>query len=208
VTARQRNLLRLIAKQHHRGMTCWELAREAGISRSTASNDLTALVRADLVERNAAAGAVGRPRYEYRTVGAGTLTTANLAGVVINDLLQFVADGNPGVIRAAWSCVWGRGAARSQASPDDASLRVSVMRVAETFEDLGFLPVVTSVVPEEVRLAIRACPMATLARRESFLCLAEQRFVSLALPNAQVSVTSNLANGQDECCYRVRTQSP
>jgi len=32
-------------------------------------------VRADLVERNAAAGAVGRPRYEYRTVGAGTLTT-------------------------------------------------------------------------------------------------------------------------------------
>jgi DeoR family suf operon transcriptional repressor len=186
------------------GATCGELAEATGFSLSSARNQLGQLASQGLVERTPIRDGPGRPEYLYRLTEQADDVFANQENPVAVGLLLEVAGLAPEAFREAVDRRTDQQIEEKRQALAGTSGRERAQRLAETFEEEGFVIVVSSPVPAEIRLSVRHCPIRELAAAEPYICLAEERCVAALFPGADVWSTDNVNASGTECCFRIR----
>jgi len=194
-------------KMRTEGATCEALADATGISLSSARAQLMSLSSEGLVERTPLRGGPGRPEFSYRLSEQAGYLFARQNDALAIELLATVGAVAPDTLRKAIDARTEHRIQEKQRTLAGSSPEERIRKLAGIFEEEGFVVVVSSPLPADLRLSIRHCPLRELAAVEPYICVAEERYLASLLPGAVVSSTANINRGADECCFRIRSET-
>ena len=184
--------------------TAEEIATSVGITVGAARQHLVTLEAAGLVAHRDVRGARGRPRrHHVLTPGAEALWPKRY-GQLTNQLLGFIEQADPELVRLAFD---GRGAdraRRARARLEGKSFDAQVRELAAILDEDGYLAECARQPDGSWLLVEHNCAILDVATRYSAACTSEIAFLRAALDGAEVERVRHMMNGDHVCAYTVR----
>jgi DeoR family suf operon transcriptional repressor len=184
-----------------------ELAQELGVTVSAIRQHLQGLAAADLVVHSDERSGPGRPRRSYALGPAAEALFPKAYGTLTLELLDHLADEDPGVVRRAFERRRDARVARVAERLEGLSFEQRVAEVAKVLDEDGYLADFTRTDDGEgFLLREHNCAILAVARRYGHACSTELSFLREVLPGATVTRVGHILSGQHACVYEVRPQ--
>jgi DeoR family suf operon transcriptional repressor len=185
-----------------------ELAQELGVTVSAVRQHLQGLAAADLVVHRDERSGPGRPRRSYALGPAAEALFPKAYGELTLELLDHLADEDPGVVRRAFERRRDARVARVQARLEGLPFEQRVAEVAKVLDEDGYLADLARTDDGEgFLLREHNCAILAVARRYGHACSTEISFLREVLPGATVTRVSHILSGQHACIYEVRPEA-
>lgn len=185
-----------------------ELAQELGITVSAVRQHLSGLAAADLVVHRDERAGPGRPRRSYALGPAAEALFPKAYGELTLELLDHLADEDPGVVRRAFERRRDARVARVQARLEGLSFEQRVAEVARVLDEDGYLADFTPTEDGEgFLLREHNCAILSVAQRFGHACTTEISFLREVLPGATVTRVAHILSGSHACIYEVRPEA-
>lgn len=185
-----------------------ELAQELGITVSAVRQHLAGLAAADLVVHRDERSGPGRPRRSYALAAAADALFPKAYGELTLELLDHLADEDPGVVRRAFERRRDARAARVRARLEGLPFEQRVAEVAKVLDEDGYLADFARTDDGEgFLLREHNCAVLAVARRYGHACSTEISFLRDVLPGATVTRVAHILSGHHACVYEVRPEA-
>lgn len=176
------------------------LAARLGISRNAAHQQVTALERAGLIERDSAIRTAGRPSQGYRLSPAGNATFPRQYALIARQLLEELSHHlGPEELRAALQRI---GASLANSLPQDGA----VESVAGLMRELGYESSTIDGV-EGAEIEARNCVFHDLAMADPNICEVDLAFLR-AMTGRSVEHRRCMARGERSCRFAFGAPKP
>ncbi|MBB4663127.1 helix-turn-helix transcriptional regulator [Conexibacter arvalis] len=185
-----------------------ELAQELGVTVSAIRQHLAGLAAADLVVHRDERSGPGRPRRSYALGPAAEALFPKAYGTLTLELLDHLADEDPGVVRRAFERRRDARVARVRARLEGLSFEQQVAEVAKVLDEDGYLADLSRTDDGEgFLLREHNCAILAVARRYGHACATELSFLREVLPGAKVTRVAHILSGHHACVYEVRPEA-
>ena len=179
------------------------IAQSVTMTPSGVRQHMAALTREDLVTFRTESAGPGRPRYLYRLTDAGDALFPRRYADLTNELLGYLADEDPEMLRHIFERRAERRLADARERTDGLSLDDRVTEIARILDDDGYLA--DSVRQDDGTFLIREhnCAVLNVALRFGHACGTELQFLQALLPDATVQRISHRVAGHHACAYLI-----
>lgn len=179
------------------------IARAVEMTPSGVRQHMAALLRDDLVAFRSESAGPGRPRYLYRLTEAGDALFPRRYADLTNELLGYLADEDPELLRRIFVRRAERRLADALARTDGLGLGERVAEIAGILDDDGYLA--DWVRQEDGTYLIREhnCAVLNVALHFGHACGTELQFLQALLPDATVQRVAHRVAGQHACAYLI-----
>lgn len=180
------------------------LAATLGITASGTRQHLAALERDGLVTHRASTGGRGRPRHHYRLTPAADALYPRTYAELTNELLEYVEDASPELLRALFERRGRRRLERARARiAGQPHFEARVRELARVLDEDGYLADADPQPDGSILITEHNCAVLGVALRYGHACSSELDFLRAALPDAEIERTSHIVAGAHVCAYRV-----
>lgn len=179
------------------------IAQSVTMTTSGVRQHMAALTRDDLVTFRTESAGPGRPRYLYRLTDAGDGLFPRRYADLTNELLGYLADEDPEMLRHIFERRAERRLADARERTDGLSLAERVAEIARILDDDGYLA--DSVRQDDGTFLIREhnCAVLNVALRFGHACGTELQFLQALLPDATVQRVAHRVAGHHACAYLI-----
>jgi DeoR family transcriptional regulator, suf operon transcriptional repressor len=146
----------------------------------------------------------GRPRRWYCLTPAAETLFPKRYGQLANQLLGFIEEAGPGLVKEAFNRRAEQRRARAEARLGGLSFDAAVTELAAILDEDGYLARAEKVSPGFWRIAELNCAILDVARQHGSACTSELAFIRSVLPLASVVRVSHLLSGGRSCSYEIR----
>lgn len=182
-----------------------ELASELGVTVSAVRQHLTGLAAADLVVHRDERAGPGRPRRSYALGPAAEALFPKAYGELTLELLDHLAEEDPGVVRRAFERRRDARVARVRERVAGLGFAAAVAEVARVLDEDGYLADLEPTADGSgFLLREHNCAILAVARRYGHACSTELSFLRAVLPGADVRRVAHILSGNFACVYEVR----
>lgn len=181
------------------------LATRIGVTPSGVRQHLVALERDGLVLHRSERSGPGRPRHQYALTQAGDAFFPRRYEDLTNELLAYVDDEDPDLLRKIFLRRSERRLVQAQARIEGLSHHDTIAEIAKILDEDGYL---ADFVPgDDGSYVIREhnCAVLGVALRYGHACGTELAFLQALLPDATVTRIAHRVAGHHYCAYEVRT---
>jgi DeoR family transcriptional regulator, suf operon transcriptional repressor len=189
-----------------------DVAADLGITTSGARQHLASLAGhglVEVVEDHADQPRRGRPRLTYHVSELGDLLFPKAYGALTNELLGYVAEGGDAAVEALFERRRdNRIANAADRLARHRSLAGKVAELTAILDEDGYLAEWQSQGRDRFLIVEHNCAIAAVACTYRQACASELEFIRAALPDAEVTRVSHIANGDRRCAYDVRRRRP
>jgi DeoR family transcriptional regulator, suf operon transcriptional repressor len=198
----RRSLLLLLKKRGEAGTQ--ELAEALGITVSAVRQHLTGLLAAGLVTERQERHGPGRPALRFSLGSAGEALFPRFYSELTNELLEYAADEDPGVLDRVFE-------RRRRRRVDQARKRLAGKSFADRVAELtsildadGYLADFERRPDGSYLVTEHNCAILGVAQRYGLACSTEIEFLREALPDATIERVAHRLAGQHVCSYEIR----
>ncbi|MDW5593723.1 ArsR family transcriptional regulator [Conexibacter stalactiti] len=185
-----------------------ELALELGVTVSAVRQHLQGLAAADLVVHTDERSGPGRPRRSYQLGPAAEALFPKSYGTLTLELLDHLADEDPGVVQRAFEKRRAARVERVRARMDGLDFAARVAEIARVLDEDGYLADFEPTEDGEgFLLREHNCAILAVARRYGHACSTEIAFLRELLPEADVRRVAHILSGSHACVYEVRPRA-
>ncbi len=179
------------------------IAQTVKMTPSGVRQHMAALTRDDVVTFRTEAAGPGRPRYLYRLTDAGDALFPRRYADLTNELLGYLADEDPEMLRHIFVRRAERRLADARKRADGLGLEDRVAEIARILDDDGYLA--DSVRQDDGTFLIREhnCAVLDVALRFGHACGTELQFLQALLPDATVQRIAHRVAGHHVCAYLI-----
>lgn len=179
------------------------IARSVTMTPSGVRQHMAALTRDDLVTFRTESAGPGRPRFLYRLTDAGDALFPRRYADLTNELLGYLADEDPEMLRHIFERRAARRLADARLRTDGLRLDDRVAEIARILDDDGYLA--DSVRQDDGTFLIREhnCAVLNVALRFRHACGTELQFLQALLPDTTVQRISHRVAGHHACAYLI-----
>jgi DeoR family suf operon transcriptional repressor len=181
-----------------------EIAAGLGVTPSAVRQQLGPLEQARLVAHSDERSGPGRPRRRYCLAPAAESLWPKRYGLLTNQLLGFIEEGDPGLVARAFERRRDERVERARERLSGRSFDDRVRGLAEILDADGYLADCERLAPGHWRVTEHNCAILDVARRYGDACSSELSFLRAALPDAQVERVAHMIAGAHVCAYDVR----
>lgn len=181
-----------------------ELASELGITVSAVRQHLQGLAAADLVVHRDERAGPGRPRRSYRLGAAAEALFPKAYGDLTLELLDHLAEEDPGVVRRAFERRRDARVHRVQARLEGLGFDARIAEIARVLDEDGYLADFERLPDGSYRIREHNCAILAVAQRHGHACSTEISFLREVLPDADVTRVAHILSGSHACVYEVR----
>lgn len=195
----------LVTLRKRGGARAEDLAQELGVTVSAVRQHLQGLAAADLVVHSDERAGPGRPRRTYALGPAAEALFPKAYGELTLELLDHLADEDPGVVRRAFERRRAARVRRVQARLEGLDFPARMAEIARVLDEDGYLADFERT-PDGEGFLLREhnCAILAVARRYGHACSTEISFLRELLPEADVRRVSHILSGSHACVYEVR----
>ncbi len=183
------------------------IARAVTMTPSGVRQHMAALTRDDLVTFRTEAAGPGRPRYLYRLTDAGDALFPRRYADLTNELLGYLADEDPEMLRRIFERRAERRLADARVRTDGLGLEERVAEIARILDDDGYLADWLRQDDGSYLVREHNCAVLNVALRFGHACGTELQFLRALLPDATVERVAHRVAGQHACAYLI-TRKP
>jgi DeoR family suf operon transcriptional repressor len=182
-----------------------ELAQQLGVTVSAVRQHLAGLEAADLVVHRDERAGPGRPRRSYALGAAAEALFPKSYGELTLELLDHLAEEDPGVVRRAFERRRDARVARVRERVAGLGFEAAVAEIARVLDEDGYLADFERT-DDGAGFLLREhnCAILAVARRYGHACSTELSFLREVLPGAEVRRVAHILSGQHACVYEVR----
>ena len=179
------------------------IAQAVAMTPSGVRQHMAALIRDDLVGFRTESAGPGRPRYFYRLTEAGDALFPRRYADLTNELLGYLADEDPELLRRIFERRAERRLADARARTFGLDLPGRVAEIAAILDDDGYLA--DWVGQDDGTFLIREhnCAVLNVALRFGHACGTELGFLQALLPDATVQRVAHRVAGHHACAYLI-----
>lgn len=179
------------------------IALAVAMTPSGVRQHMTALIRDDLICFRTEPAGPGRPRYVYRLTEAGDALFPRRYADLTNELLGYLADEDPELLRRIFERRAERRLADARRRTGGLDLAERVAEIAAILDDDGYLA--DWVRQDDGTFLIREhnCAVLNVALRFGHACGTELQFLRALLPDATVQRVAHRVAGHHACAYLV-----
>jgi DeoR family suf operon transcriptional repressor len=182
-----------------------ELAQELGVTVSAVRQHLQGLAAADLVVHRDERVGPGRPRRSYALGPAAEALFPKAYGELTLELLDHLADEDPGVVQRAFERRRAARVRRVQARVEGLDFAARIAEIARVLDEDGYLADFEPTEDGEgFTIREHNCAILAVARRYGHACSTEISFLRELLPDAEVRRVAHILSGSHACVYEVR----
>lgn len=195
---------RIVAALKRQGeLDAERLAVAVRMTTSGVRQHIAALTRDELVTFRTESAGPGRPRYLYRLTDAGDALFPRRYADLTNELLGYLADEDPEMLRRIFARRAERRLADARLRTDGLSLPDRVAELARILDEDGYLA--DWVREDDGGWLIREhnCAVLNVALRFQHACGTELQFLRALLPDATVERVAHRVAGHHACAYRI-----
>lgn len=195
---------RIVAALKRQGeLDAENLAVAVRMTTSGVRQHIAALTRDELVTFRTESAGPGRPRYLYRLTDAGDALFPRRYADLTNELLGYLADEDPEMLRRIFARRAERRLADARLRTDGLSLPDRVAELARILDEDGYLA--DWVREDDGGWLIREhnCAVLNVALRFQHACGTELQFLRALLPDATVERVAHRVAGHHACAYRI-----
>lgn len=165
---------------------------------------LSSLERQGAVTHEKLRDGPGRPRHVYRLTPAGDALFPRRYGELVNELLSYVADEDPGLLDALFDRRRDRRIRDARGRLEGLEQTARAEELARILDEDGYDARVGTEADGSLTIVERNCAVRAVAERYRHACRSEIEFLRAVLPHAEVERTTHIASGEHQCAYRVR----
>jgi predicted ArsR family transcriptional regulator len=184
--------------------TAESLAAELGLTVAAVRQQLAPLQDEGLVAHRDERSGRGRPRRWYCLTPAAETLFPKRYGQLANQLLGFIEDADPGLVREAFARRAEQRRARAAARLAGLDFDAAVVELTTILDEDGYLARSEKVAEGFWRIAELNCAILDVARQHGSACTTELQFIRSVLPGAAVERVSHLLSGGRSCSYEIR----
>lgn len=179
------------------------IAADLGVTLSAARQHLTALERDGLLAHRSARGGPGRPKHVFTLTSAGDALFPRAYAELTNELLEYVADEDPGLLERIFDRRAERRLQRTRERTAGLPFADQVRVVAAVLDEDGYLADFARRDDGGYIITEHNCAVLGVALRYQHACSSELTFLQAALPAATVTRIAHRINGGHVCAYLV-----
>ena len=177
------------------------LAAELGLTVAAVRQQLAPLQQEGLVAHRDERSGRGRPRRWYCLTPAAETFFPKRYGQLANQLLGFIDEADPGLVRDAFNRRAEQRRVRAEARLGGLGFDAAVTELAAILDEDGYLARAEKVSDGFWRIAELNCAILDVARQHGSACATELEFIRSVLPGASVERVSHLLSGGRSCSY-------
>ena len=183
------------------------IASAADITVSGARQHLMALERDGLIVHREVRDGPGRPKHLYSLTTAGDALFPRNYAELTNELLEYVGDEDPALVRKIFERRGQRRLRQAQSRMANLPFEARVRAIAQMLDDDGYLAEFRQVADDEFMIIEHNCTVLSVAHRYSHACESELTFLQEALPDANVSRVAHQVTAGHVCAYDIQRKS-
>jgi predicted ArsR family transcriptional regulator len=180
-----------------------EIAAALGVTVSAARQHLNALQAAGLVDYRELKGAPGRPKHIYFLTEAAQDLFPNQYGELATELLQFVGEEDPELLRRVFEKRRKARLERALERLEGMSFERKVEELATILDEEGYLASFEREDDGSYIVQEHNCAIIDVAQLSRMPCVAEIDFLRDALPGASIERVAHMLGGAHLCAYRI-----
>ncbi|MCC7106822.1 MAG: ArsR family transcriptional regulator [Chloroflexi bacterium] len=180
-----------------------EIASQVGITVSAVRQHLAGLLANKLVSYREAKGEPGRPKHFYFLATAGEALFPKSYSELLAELLGYLEEASPALVIQAFERRRQRRVEAALGRLDGRPFAERVAELARILDEEGYLAEFEVLPSGGFRLTQHNCPVLEVAQRFRLACQSEVRFLSAALPDAEIRQTATILAGKHVCSYIV-----
>jgi len=183
------------------------LAEAVGVTISGARQHLSGLERDGLVAHRILRGGAGRPRYVYYLTPAADALYPRTYAELTNELLEYVQDDDPELLKRTFERRAQRRLARARARLDGKPFADKVAELTRILDEDGYLADFERCDDGSFRIVEHNCAVLGVALRYGQACSSEIDFIRQALPEAKIERVAHIVAGAYVCAYSVEPRA-